>query len=80
MNILQKIRNQQASSVKKYLKYAIGELLLLVFGILIALQVNNWNVERQNNAMYKVYLESILEDFTKQLSFIGSLELLYIPV
>ena len=27
----------------KYLRYAIGEVILVVFGILIALQVNNWN-------------------------------------
>ncbi len=27
----------------KYLRYAIGEILLVVIGILIALQVNNWN-------------------------------------
>ena len=27
----------------KYLKYAIGEIILVVIGILIALQINNWN-------------------------------------
>jgi hypothetical protein len=27
----------------KYLKYAIGEIVLVVIGILIALQINNWN-------------------------------------
>ena len=30
---------------RRYLNYAIGELILVVFGILIALQVNNWNNE-----------------------------------
>jgi hypothetical protein len=34
-----------SGSVSKYLLYAIGEILLLVTGILIALQVNNWNKE-----------------------------------
>ena len=40
------------TSVKagKYLKYAIGEILLVVLGILIALQINNWNQERINKA------------------------------
>jgi hypothetical protein len=33
----------------KYLKYAIGEIILVVIGILIALQVNNWNNERLEN-------------------------------
>lgn len=31
----------------KYLKYAIGEILLVVIGILIALQINNLNEERK---------------------------------
>jgi len=34
------------NKTSKYLKYAIGEILLVVVGILIALQVNNWNEER----------------------------------
>lgn len=36
-----------SSSITKYLLYAIGEILLVVIGILIALQVNNWNEERK---------------------------------
>ncbi|MBO6881048.1 DUF6090 family protein [Winogradskyella sp.] len=31
----------------KYLKYAIGEIILVVIGILIALQINNWNEDRK---------------------------------
>jgi hypothetical protein len=31
---------------RRYLNYAIGELILVVLGILIALQINNWNEER----------------------------------
>ncbi len=34
-------------NVRKYLIYAIGEILLVVIGILIALQVNNWNEEKK---------------------------------
>jgi|AntRauTorckE6833_2_1112554.scaffolds.fasta_scaffold04947_6 hypothetical protein len=37
-----------SGSVAKYLLYATGEILLVVIGILLALQVNNWNVERMN--------------------------------
>ena len=32
----------------KYARYAIGEILLVVVGILIALQINTWNEERKN--------------------------------
>jgi hypothetical protein len=32
-------------SLRKYLVYAIGEITLVVIGILIALQINNWNIE-----------------------------------
>ncbi len=35
----------------KYLKYAIGEIVLVVFGILIALQINNWNEQRKLKAV-----------------------------
>lgn len=33
----------------RYLKYAIGEIILVVIGILIALQINTWNEERKNH-------------------------------
>ena len=33
----------------KYLKYAIGEIILVVIGILIALSINNWNDSRLEN-------------------------------
>ena len=35
------------NQMSKYFKYAIGEILLVVIGILIALQINNWNEKRQ---------------------------------
>ena len=34
----------------KYFKYAIGEIVLVVIGILIALSINNWNEQRKNNS------------------------------
>lgn len=36
--------------MSKYFKYAIGEILLVVIGILIALQINNWNEGRKSHA------------------------------
>ena len=43
----------------KYLKYAIGEIILVVVGILIALQINSWNENRQESIKEDYYLKSI---------------------
>lgn len=51
IKFFRKIRHQLLSENKfsKYLLYAFGEIILVVIGILIALQVNNWNQNRLNN-------------------------------
>ena len=49
----------------KYFKYAIGEIVLVVIGILIALQINNWNEERKNQAFEKEILEQIRANLIK---------------
>ncbi|NNK73007.1 MAG: hypothetical protein HKO94_07430, partial [Flavobacteriaceae bacterium] len=36
----------ETGNTSKYLKYAIGEIILVMIGILLALQVNNWNESR----------------------------------
>lgn len=48
INLFRKIRKALLSENKfsKYLVYAIGEVVLVVIGILIALQVNNWNIRK----------------------------------
>ncbi len=46
----------------KYFKYAIGEIVLVVIGILIALQINNWNENRKENRKAESYLVNIKED------------------
>lgn len=45
--------------VKNYLIYAIGEILLVVFGILIALQINNWNIDRKDKLEEYQILQAI---------------------
>jgi hypothetical protein len=47
----------------KYLLYAIGEILLVMIGILLALQVNNWNEERKSRALEKKYLGLLKKEF-----------------
>jgi hypothetical protein len=46
----------------KYFKYAIGEIILVVIGILIALQINNWKQEQQNKTVTIDYLEDFKKD------------------
>ncbi|WP_299121722.1 DUF6090 family protein [uncultured Winogradskyella sp.] len=46
----------------KYFKYAIGEIILVVIGILIALQINNWNEKRKTNIQLKSALKSVYND------------------
>jgi len=46
----------------KYLKYAIGEIVLVVVGILIALSINNWNEKRKNEEKLKNILEEIFDE------------------
>ena len=53
-----KIRKQHADDNKplKYLRYAVGEIILVVIGILIALQINNWNQARIDQKKERQYL------------------------
>jgi hypothetical protein len=46
----------------KYLKYAIGEIILVVIGILIALQINNWNEHRKTRGTEIIFLKNIEAD------------------
>ena len=64
LTVLRKIRKSliDSSSTQKYLLYAIGEIALVVIGILIALQINNWNEERKRKHQEKKILIEILSD------------------
>ncbi|EAQ41261.2 DUF6090 family protein [Polaribacter sp. MED152] len=48
----------------KYFKYAIGEIILVVIGILIALGINNWNENRKNKESEKIILNNINKNLT----------------
>jgi hypothetical protein len=50
------------NKTSKYFKYAIGEIFLVVIGILIALQINNWNENRKANAKEIQFLKSFKVD------------------
>jgi len=55
--------SKSALPVGRYFKYAIGEIALVVIGILIALQINNWNDQRKNTITEAGYYCRILKDF-----------------
>jgi len=62
-----KIRYQLAQDNQffKYSRYAIGEIVLVVIGILIALQINTWNEERKLKNVTKKYVDRLIIDIEK---------------
>ena len=66
LNFLRKLRHDQINS--KYLKYAFGEIVLVVIGILIALSINNWNEERQDRKLTQATLNNLRTEFQANLS------------
>jgi hypothetical protein len=61
--IRQNLINQGKTS--KYFKYAIGEIVLVVIGILIALQINDWNEQRKEKIVEENFFENVLIDLEK---------------
>ena len=55
------------NKVSKYLLYALGEIVLVVIGILIALQINNANEQRKERAAEQVLLKQLLSEFNSNL-------------
>lgn len=64
LRFFSKMRYQLAAENRaaKYLRYALGEILLVVIGILIALQVNNWNENRKQKIQEHLLIQSIVSD------------------
>jgi len=54
------------NKIGKYLRYAIGEIILVVIGILIAIQLNTWKKEVQSRKMEKTYLANLKNDLIIQ--------------
>lgn len=72
INFFRKIRKQMANDNKplKYFRYAIGEIVLVVIGILIALQVNTLNESRKEQAQLRTYVSSLREDLENDISMV----------
>ncbi|MFT6960251.1 MAG: hypothetical protein ACJA17_001353, partial [Polaribacter sp.] len=65
IKFFRKIRQKMLTENKfgKYMTYAVGEVILVVIGILIAVSINNWNQERQLENEEKVILKNIHTEF-----------------
>jgi len=70
INFFRKKRKSLADENKalKYTRYAIGEIVLVVIGILIALQINTWNVNRINSVKEIEYLTGLKNDLLNQIT------------
>lgn len=79
INFFRRIRKQVADDNKplKYIRYALGEILLVVLGILIALQINNWNEEVKNQKNEYNFYREILSDLEKDSVKLNDLTLYY---
>ncbi len=69
-NIRQKLLEN--GNLRKYFWYAIGEIFLVVIGILIALQINNWNEEKKNQQISLEYHNRMISDLDQMSDFITS--------
>ena len=64
INFFRKIRQQLLveKQFSKYLLYALGEITLVVVGILVALQINNWKEQQNQIQLQRVYLNRLVND------------------
>lgn len=69
-NIRQKLLSE--NNFRKYLTYAIGEIILVVIGILIALNINNWKNYQDDRTEEQILLQNLKQEFTKNLNELNS--------
>lgn len=59
---------EASAKAGKYLKYAVGEIILVVIGILIALSINNWNEYRKDRNQEREFLVQLQSEFESNLN------------
>lgn len=74
INFFREIRKKLADDNKplKYARYAVGEIVLVVIGILIALSINNWNESKKNSREEFKLLLNLERDFASNMKFIDT--------
>ncbi len=63
--------------VGRYFKYALGEIILVVIGILIAIQLNTWKTEADENAQVLSYMDGLYSDLNQDYKRINELQIFY---
>lgn len=74
LKFFRKIRQSlhTGNSTFKYFKYALGEIILVVIGILLAVQINDWNANRIKKQNERIYLSNLTRDITLQVEVINA--------
>ena len=77
IKFFRKIRQKTLTKKRfgQYILYAIGEIILVVIGIMIAIQINNWKEKRKELALLKSYKENLILELQADLSRIESLNI-----
>ncbi len=74
IKLFRKIRQEllAENKLRNYLKYSVGEIILVVIGILIALSINNWNESRKQDIAEKEFITGIRHDLEQDLNYINT--------
>lgn len=77
MKIFREIRQNllRQNKTTKYLTYALGEIVLVMIGILLALQVNTWNQNGENKLKVATILEQIERELLEDVQTANTLNL-----
>jgi len=79
LKFFRRIRSKliEEGNLKRYLIYAIGEISLIIIGIILALQINNWNSNRMIKTESQELLIRLVEDLEEDLLYFDSQKLEY---
>lgn len=79
INFFRRIRKKLTDNNKplKYMRYAIGEIVLVIIGILIALQINNWNQIEKSKSESNRLLILLKQDLENDIQYFNSLRAEY---
>lgn len=73
MKLFRNIRQSMLinGNLKRYLLYAVGEILLIMIGVLLAFQVSNWNEKRNNKKAELIYYQNIKRQLNEDMGIIS---------